>query len=67
MVDCEVGWIMGEDSLFCLVLVSKLIVSVVVLSLVDEGWLVFDELIVDWLLVFCLCLVDGCEVCIMLW
>lgn len=43
LADREAGRIMGEDSLFRLASVSKPIVSVAALSLVDEGRLALDE------------------------
>lgn len=61
LADREAGRIMGEDSLFRLASVSKPIVSVAALSLVDEGRLALDEPIADWLPAFRPRLADGRE------
>ncbi len=61
LADREAGRTMGEDSLFRLASVSKPIVSVAALSLVDEGRLALDEPIADWLPAFRPRLADGRE------
>lgn len=61
LADREAGRIMGEDSLFRLASVSKPIVSVAALSLVDEDRLALDEPIADWLPAFRPRLADGRE------
>lgn len=59
--DCEVGKFMIMDMIFCIYLMLKLIISVVVMMLYEEGYFFFNDFVVKYIFEF----VDLCVVVLM--